>query len=174
MRKFQSLLILIVGCLSSLLAAADPTIWISLKPSEGESIWLIYREEKLSDFYKPANGTIIPMAVYKVGSMKAPYWGISPLLRKDSQIEFDIIFKNGAAKEWKINHNFFSKGNDRKLAPLVVTSEDCFEIQIPEEDGQTRKIKIQKETGIENLKIKYKVSPLMPIFKWNNVITFEI
>ncbi len=70
MIRFNILIILIGGCLSSLLAAADPTIWIRLKPNADENFWLIYQEEKISTIYEAANGTIIPMAICKTTSGK--------------------------------------------------------------------------------------------------------
>jgi hypothetical protein len=39
MMKFNTLVILIGGCLPSLFAAADPTIWMSLKPGAGEILY---------------------------------------------------------------------------------------------------------------------------------------
>jgi hypothetical protein len=174
MVKFHILVILMGGCLSSLLAAADPTIWIRLKPNADENFWLIYREEKISKLYEAANGTIIPMVICKTTSRKLVSWGISPLIRKNSQIEFDLIFRDNFGKEEKITHNFFSKGNDRKLAPLVVASDNCFEIKIPEEDGQTRNIVIRRGSGIVSFKELYKITPLMPVFRWEKMILFEM
>jgi hypothetical protein len=174
MIKFNILVILIGDCLSSLLAAADPTIWISLKPSASEKFVLIYREETESKLYDLANGTIIPMALYHLSSSDSVFWGISPLSRHDGQVEFDILLKNSFGKEGRVIHNFFSKGDDRNLIPLVIENDKGFKIQIPEENGHVRNIIIQRGSGIESFAKMHKVSPLMPVFTWKQFPTFKL
>lgn len=165
---------MILGLFSFSLKAQDPELWISLKPSTKEHYWLVYMEETFSELYKPANGTIIPMAVYKIDPKKDDCWGILPLVLKNEQVRFDFCLRSSVRKQERITHNFFSKGKDRQLAPTVICSEDCFRIQIPEESGQTRNIVIQRGPDIKSFKKRYKVSPLMPAFTWDNIMSFEM
>jgi hypothetical protein len=46
------------------------------------------------------------------------------------------------------------------------------ETWIPEESGEIRNIIIQRGSGIENFKKRYKVSPLMPVFVWEKISFF--
>ncbi len=167
-------LLLILGFFPLSLEAQDPELWISLKPSTEEHYWLVYREETFSELYKPANGTIIPMAVFKVDPKKNNCWGILPLVLKDEQVIFDFCLRSSVPKQERITHSFFSKGKDRQLAPSVICSENCFRIQIPEESGQTRNIVIQRGADIESFKKAYKVSPLIPAFTWDKIMLFEM
>jgi hypothetical protein len=171
----RSIYIIVFLFISSLLSnAQDPNIWISLNPSNEVQYWLVYREETYSKLYEPANGTIIPMAIYKINSKRLVSWGISPLILKDEQVKFDFLFKSSIAKEGRLTHNFFSKGGSINIVPTVHCSEDCFRIQIPEEHGKVRNIVIKKEPDIASFKKKYRVSPLMPIFTWEGLTVFEM
>jgi hypothetical protein len=148
------------------LAVQEPSAWVELTSSADESFWLAYREETVSELYEAANGTVIPMALLKTPKNHPIFVSISPFCRKLEQVEFEMAFRSHGKELEKISHNFFSKGADLRIPPIISVTNGCCRIQIPEEGGKIRNLVILRGSGIEDFKKRLRISPLMPAFEW--------